>query len=268
MANNLMEFRTMYLRGIAKTWGNEAEYKALLCHEGRKGIFKALETWFGYKNPWTHVKIKILDPSVTSWNPKETASWTGPNNYYIINLPKKPEGMDDLSVPLAEYYELFPTLFGCEKKKDEDKEQQPEPAVGGSLPLDLGVEDNKFFEFGGLTLRAIALAWRNPEFKEELKAASSITGAEEATEYKDATEVLSKWLGYNNPWNFYISFKENDHFEWDPNEADGNGAWVNVPRNQIWLHYPNPPGEEDLDLRAIALTSYNNTGPEYPFTCC
>ncbi len=42
--------------------------------------------------------------------------------------------------------------------------------------------------------------------------------------------------------------------------------WTCLAKNTIYMSYPKNPGD-DMSLRAIALTSYNSSGPQYPFTC-
>ena len=49
---------------------------------------------------------------------------------------------------------------------------------------------------------------------------------------------------------------------WSDSASHKNGF---VTVNGIRLNYPTAPVE--VELRPIALTSYNNTGPAYPFTC-
>jgi len=79
--------------------------------------------------------------------------------------------------------------------------------------------------------------------------------------------VLSQWLGYNNPFNFKILFTTNSAFTWDATKCEWNqkNADGTAIKNAIRLNYPTAPVEENM--RAIALTSYNNTGDPYPFTC-
>lgn len=127
-----------------------------------------------------------------------------------------------------------------------------------ALPTDLGIPGcgpDSMPAFGGLVLRAIALAWTDPNFKEALLYPPS----------GDASAVLSQWLGYNSPFNFKIKFVTNPGLNWDGekwNLDDSNGKPI---KNRIVLNYPNAP--KDKALQPIALTSYNNTGPAYPFTC-
>lgn len=60
-----------------------------------------------------------------------------------------------------------------------------------ALPTDLGIPGcgpDSMPAFGGLVLRAIALAWTDPDFKEALLYPPG----------GDASSVLSQWLGYTN----------------------------------------------------------------------
>ena len=104
-------------------------------------------------------------------------------------------------------------------------------------------------------LRAVALYWTDANFARELVEAGTT----------DASFVLSRWLGYNNPFNFLLRFTPNPDFTW-------NGSCWNLQepggqpiKNAIVLNFPLAPDAERI--WPVALTSYNNTGPAYPFTC-
>lgn len=243
----LMSFRLAYLRSIANSW-DSGNYKSILL--GADNILDANEKFIKngfvdyFKNLRNvNIKIKLIkqedEGKKTKWEPMETAGWIGLNDKFIINIPKKPETKDQ-SGKLAEYYQLFPTLLGTQESKEECDQHQGR--VASELPQDLGTNPGPFLELGGVTLRAIALAWKDDHFCKELTNPSE----------NDATPVLSKYLGYNNPWNFSIQFVETP-------ETDYKKIV-----NTIELNYPESP---DVNFRAIALTSYNNTGPAYPFTC-
>jgi ribosomally synthesized peptide (two-chain TOMM family) len=144
----------------------------------------------------------------------------------------------------------------------------------------VGIADGGYGEnfliFGSIVMRAIALAWKNVKFREEL-----FNDFE-----KDKTGVLSEYLGFNNPWNFQIIFKKwiiipiltdsmknmQTGFYWKKGTARRGGhgtlgCWLEdkIPFNLIQLNYPNKP--RDKDSWPIALNTYNCTGPAYPFTC-
>ena len=246
MTNPLMNLRLAYLRAVAKAWMEEDFKNKLLKADDILPILVD-EKEFGFESPWTLVELKLVDDKDrrTEWHPRETAGWIGSDDKFVINFPDKPRKGQGVRA-LAAYYQLFPTLFGPEKDKK----------IGGALPLDLGVSPEPFLKFGGVTLRAIALAWKDEDFKKELA--------------NDATHALSRYLGYRSPWNFGLQFIKNEfdkYFKWD----ERTGSWVaqkkeDIPKNRIELHFPVKPDVNEEYL-PIALTSYNNTGPEYPFSC-
>ncbi len=251
MVNQLMNFRLAYLRAIAKAWNDE----------GFKEILTTTENLLESEDPVIlelfsnvhlgNISVKIIDyeENPSEWHPKKAAGWIGPDDYFHINLPGTPH-VEEQAQALAAYYELFPTIFGAGNNEEEIETEDRKPVVGGPLPQGLGVDPESFLDFGGVTLRAVALAWNDKTFLDELTKDN----------LKDKTPVLSKYLGYNNPWNFNILFNYCDDFTW-------NGAsWSDsFPNNRVVLHYPRKP--DDISYEAIALTSYNNTGPEYPFSC-
>lgn len=251
--NPLMKLRLAYLRLIAESWRDD-DLKNDIIHG--KDIFTLLKD-YGFHSPWKHLELVLVhdEHKKTEWHPSETSGWIGSDDTFIINIPKKPEDVEQHARALAAYYQLFPTLFGLSgEEKEEDH------GFSGALPLDLGVDSAVFLEFGALTLRAIALAWGNQTFLDEL---ATPMGAQP----KDAKPALGRWLGYNAPWNFDIHFIIDPQFRWksDQKKKHSQGHYTGIPKNSIVLHYPVKPEKEQF--HAIALTSYNCTGPAYPFSC-
>jgi ribosomally synthesized peptide (two-chain TOMM family) len=246
MINPLMRLRLAYLRLIAESWGNDE-----LRRQITKGtdIFPFLEK-YGFISPWKHIELHLVDDGLwpTEWVPEETSGWIGSDDSFFINIPDKPSDEKQPVKALASYYQIFPTLFGLSYEKRNS-------SLDGALPLNLGVDSESFLEFGSVTLRAIALAWENDGFKTEL------------TKQEGAKPALSRWLGYTAPWNFNIRFNVSNHFIWNGKTENANdpAMWTGIPKNIITLHYPVKPSDEKF--HAIALTSYNNTGPAYPFSC-
>lgn len=240
MVDRLMSFRLAYLRAIAESWKDPFFKEKLLNADDIQEILQNAP--YSFVSPWKQVKIRLVDDSNTVWEPVETAGWVGANDSFVISIPGKPHQKDQQVQALAAYYQIFPDLFGTQQTVSSG------PVIEAALPVDLGTSPEPFLEFGGVTLRALALAWENERFLIELTDPSLI----------DATPVLSKYLGYNNPWNFNIRFISTD-FGWDGKN------WTKIPKNVVELHYPRKPAEERF--QPIALTSYNNTGPAYPFTC-
>lgn len=252
MISPLMRLRLAYLRVIAKSW-RDKEFKKSIVNTG--DIFETLKE-YGFDSPWEYLEFHLVDDEPkTMWKPMETAGWIGSNDRFVLYIPAKPDETNCPEQALASYYQMFPTLFGPTRFGPSGQEI----ALKQSLNYDLGVGPEPFLEFGAVTLRAIALAWENPEFRQDL-------ATKNGSARKEAKTALSRWLGYTCPWNFDINFVEHPDFTWQP-ESGNTGAWNlnKIPKNIIELHYPEKPEEEQF--YAIALTSYNATGPAYPFSC-
>lgn len=253
MINPLMGFRLAHLRIIAKAWVDEAFRDKFTKPdaEGNGPDLLDVNNYTDYPDLYSmianlhmgNVEVQMVDyeKEPTEWNTQSSTGWVGSNDTFIINLPNNPK--KDQVEALTAYYQIFPTLFGVTVDSG--------TVVRGPLPQDLGVDSNPFLEFGGVTLRALALAWENKEFLKEL--------SDETLE--DATPVLSRWLGYNNPWNFKLKFQFGTGFKWDAK----NKMWTNPPKNVVKLHYPRKP--KDSGSQPIALATYNESGPQYPFSC-
>lgn len=309
MVNQLMNFRLQYLRAIATAWSDKNFENILINHENKsnppdildqdiQNKHKELKNFFKDVQ-LKHVSIKIFDDDndPTEWKDEDALGWTGSDDYFIIWLPNDPtvqleeliENKDNYRAHfLAEYYAKFPTLFGSPNCNEPFKVPKKNLATAsntntwntminnsfmqsgnGSSPIDLGVSPEPFLEFGGVTLRALALAWNNSTFSDELQNMEFKIG--KGKQFKipreDATPVLSKYLGYNNPWNFNMQFQFYDPFKKD---EKGNLIGAEIPKNVIMLHYPrNPAGRDDTKniILPMALASYNESGPAYPFTC-
>ncbi|MBV8620622.1 MAG: BMA_0021/BMA_0022 family TOMM bacteriocin [Curvibacter sp.] len=255
----MLEFRLAYLRAVARSWQDEGFRDRLL---DATDIQPLLAKEFGLRTVWPYLDISLQrsgDPNrQTVWKPLETAGWIGVDDAFEIVLPESPSAQ--ATEALAAYYQLFPDFMGPTGVIDSGDQGSGKGQLGGSLPTGLGIPGggaDSMLAFGGVVLRAIALAWENARFRAEL------------LEYgkTDATQVLSQWLGYNSPFNFFLRFSTNPALHWDAaqgqwNLKNPNGGLI---KNSIVLNYPNAPVE--TQLWPIALTSYNNTGSAYPFTC-
>ncbi|WP_280192388.1 BMA_0021/BMA_0022 family TOMM bacteriocin [Delftia sp. PS-11] len=254
-ADPLLAFRLAYLRGIARSWGDDAYRQELLA---QRDIQPLLHRDFGLSTLWPQLDISLLmsdDPAMRAqWKPMLTAGWIGPDDAFVIVLPQAPA--THATEALAAYYQMFPDFMG----NSAEFEESDSGALKGALPTGLGIPGggpDSLLAFGGVVLRAIALAWKSPEFHAALLRDDG----------SDKAAVLSQWLGYNNPFNFQISFVAEPSFTWDAARGQWNllredGSLI---KNRIVLNYPVAP--EEQDMWPIALTSYNNTGDAYPFTC-
>ncbi|KVL95008.1 BMA_0021/BMA_0022 family TOMM bacteriocin [Burkholderia stagnalis] len=106
-------------------------------------------------------------------------------------------------------------------------------------------------EFQKVYLRAIALSWRDPEFKGELLA--------------NPLEALAKYFGYQCPWIIDIEVVKAEAGRGWTSDGKGGGSW-NLPRNAMTVGIPEQP--TNLDEEAVALAAYCDAGPSYLFTCC
>jgi ribosomally synthesized peptide (two-chain TOMM family) len=253
MDNFLMDLRLAYLRAIADAWKDTTDTIKNTLIDSNTDLIDYLKKNYGLHSPWESITLQLFEffedeneNQKPEWKPMETAGWVGPNDRFIIHIPGKPDDPNQQVQALAAYYQLFPTLFGYKK------------LIGAGQPEDLGVDQKPFLEFGGVTLRAIALSWLDDDFLNELTHPT----------LADATPVLSRYLGYTNPWNFRIKFKVHPDFVWLAETPENKiPMWkdAQIPKNIIQLHYPTRPAESKF--WPIALTSYNNTGPAYPFSC-
>lgn len=258
VAEPLLEFRLAYLRAVARSWQDDAYRRELL---DQSDIQPMLQRDFGLPTVWPQLDVRLFqDPNPdmrAEWKPMLTSGWVGPDDSFIIVLPQAPSS-SHAAEALAAYYQLFPNFMGGAVSFD-----APEGAPGmmkAALPTGLGIPgggEGSLLAFGGLVLRVISLAWQSPEFLFDVTREPDVDKAPE----------LSQWLGYNNPFNFKILFTTNPAFTWDAanGEWNLNNANGSPIKNGILLNYPNAPQEESM--QAIALTSYNNTGDPYPFTC-
>ena len=251
----MLEFRLAYLRAIARSWADPAFTTTLLAADD---IQPLLVEQFGLTTVWPKLDIHLensVNPSEqTLWKPELTGGWIGMDDRFEIVLPTRPT--DGATEALAAFYQIFPDLLG--PVGDVEQEPASNGVIMAAMPTDLGIPGggaDSMLAFGGVVLRAIALAWTDADFKEALLNPPG----------GDATSVLSQWLGYNCPFNFVIQFKANPNLKWEDGKWLQKNADGSPIKNRIVLNYPNAPKDEPL--RPIALTSYNNTGPAYPFTC-
>lgn len=257
MLGSLTSFRLAYMRLLAEAWSDKEFEKILFKPE--TDIMEILsEEPYHFHSPWPYIKVQLIKSDEVKWDPMNTAGWICPNDYFIINLPTQNEVKGHEVQALAAYYQEFPTLLGVNKNPDKKKKKDSMPYHVEGAIADLGIDPTPFLEFGGITLRALALAWKDKDnspgpniFRNELYNKN----------LDDATPVLSKYLGFNNPWNFKLQFVESTEFKWNSKKL----KWDKIPHNLVKMHYPPKPEKDEY--MPIALTSYNNTGPAYPFTC-
>ncbi|MCL1123957.1 BMA_0021/BMA_0022 family TOMM bacteriocin [Shewanella surugensis] len=292
MSNTILSFKTAYLSAVAKSWVDK-NFEEDFHREGENNLLTFLEEHSGspkqFINPWKNLTINFLKDKKSGtnfledglhWDPIKTGRWVGDDDRLTIYLPRDPEDpllknnnvpnmIDNRVEALAKYNFIFPTFMGKIKSNFEmllnEKNQHEfiKLLIENEVPipsiLTMGVADFDLLDFSATVLRAISLYWEDDTFK------TSIINVDD--NYSDKTPILSKWFGYNNPWNFIINFKKCDSFYLlKANEAQ-------YPANVISLGKPkkphNPNGNQnDKAVLPIALAAYNDDGNSYPFTCC
>jgi ribosomally synthesized peptide (two-chain TOMM family) len=128
-------------------------------------------------------------------------------------------------------------------------------------------------------LKAIALSWRNPEFKQELIENPRIALAQhfgytlpnyidltvfEANDPQNHTPVTQVNDGRRTDAEHENVKERSAHREYGYHPEEGGSPWV-MPNNQINLPLPPPPA--NLKDQAIALASFSNSN-SYPFSTC
>lgn len=153
-----------------------------------------------------------------------------------------------------------------------------------NLANDLGMGGMRSFKaFSGVLMQMIAAAWSHDGYFNYLTTESVITpvGTPQSV-YRD------EFVEFRNPWSFNIIFRKAEDSAWNDN------SWTNLEYTDIYMNYPTIPKSAmgqfnsgkntymnagaDLDRKAVskaesfwraeAIARYNNTGPEYPFSCC
>ncbi|MGK3989563.1 BMA_0021/BMA_0022 family TOMM bacteriocin [Sorangium sp. So ce136] len=241
--------RTAYLRAIARAW-RDPGFLEQLVHKSKKhhyGVLPLLEEQYKFKFPF-NIKFAISENPRPQWRPNEMLGWLADGDEINITLPGPPalreprdhdEPLTTRADAIALYCQWFPSMLGP-------------PRDGTSQPPD------DFAEFGVITARLLAMTWYDENFKEQL------FGSE------DARRLVQAAMGIIVQWNFKLKFS---YLDWEEfwkdipyqGQLDGQAAKSIPARVKITVNIPqNPP---DDAIWPIALAAYNDTGPQYPFTC-
>ncbi|WP_437906588.1 BMA_0021/BMA_0022 family TOMM bacteriocin [Sorangium sp. So ce327] len=232
--------RTAYLRAIARAWRDRDFLKQLVSasKEDPYGVLPLLEKEYGFKFPFS-VKFAISDEPRPQWRPNEMLGWLADGDEIDIILPGPPTDGTPPADALALYCQWFPSMLGP-------------PTDGTSQPPD------DFGEFGVITSRLLAMTWYDEKFKEQLFAS------------KDARRLVQASMGMIIHWNFKLKFSSL-HWEkfWHniPYQGQGDGQSASRIPARVTITVNIPQAPPDDAIWPIALAAYNDTGPQYPFTC-
>jgi ribosomally synthesized peptide (two-chain TOMM family) len=244
--DDMMRFRTAYLRAIARAWSDEAFFRAMTSWKTN-----GYDGWSYLPSPLPRWNVELLFAADVlpgnGYRPDLTGSWVGPGAIFTLRLPRAPAG--DQVKALAAYYSEMPTPFGQGRPRVEGWIEPGEgtPEVGdsaGSGGAGMG-HWNDALVLGGTVLRALALSWSDQTFSEQFFG-------------KHAIDALQSWLGYTLPWNMQLEAEQVSDVTWNGKK------WSPRPSNSLRLWVPNKP---DTRHHALALASYNQTGNAYPLTC-
>lgn len=253
MTSSLLSFRLAYLMSITEAWQNENYKKELLESENVLN-FRGFTRYLPNEDPVQWKASIVLKENGLRWKPSGAPvgsnGWMGPYDDFIIKLPNKPADPAQEPIALSAYYQQFPTFFGG--GYGDSAPASNVSASGGVTKVGgLGIGGPEtFLSFGALTLRVIAYAWENNEFFERLTDPG----------LDNAAELLTEYFQFTNPWNFNIRFEKDENFNWDSEKK----CWPVDILNRIELNFPDTPVVDD---QAIAIASYNDSGPAYPYTC-
>jgi len=252
--NTLIEFRVTYMRAIAKAW-SDPTFKASLLKWKRDDTkdHPLKELGFNPRDHWPKLEVEFVETGGT-WKPHTTGGWYSSGEVgetLTLRLPLDPayafpkNDKGQWTEALAGFYQRYPTLFGT---KDKGLDTQ-------SYLTDLG-STQPFFDFAGVIVRALALAWNDELFRGQLT--------------ENAANALLGWLGYTFPWGIPLKIVPTTKPQWvcRSRKKGTYFDWDHLEPNTLTLAIPQKPNDSDPMILPIALAAYNNTGPAYPFTCC
>jgi ribosomally synthesized peptide (two-chain TOMM family) len=270
--NQLMLFRTIYLRSIAEAWANPSFRSDLLTD-----AVAAMRNYFGFAWRWGSIC------SLTVFEDRRSLRWihdrwvwsrnTGEG--LTLNVPLSPPpgtSAAQQSRALADWYRQRSSLFsddwGTPYGPDGPQQSAP-PGAGQALP-DVGTgspapdggympSSEDFASFKVVLLAAIAKAWGDERFRQKLQI--------------DATTALRDIRGYELPWDLGIYLCDDPAATWkspDPgNPPDHHQSyWTNETPHALKLLLPAKLDQVDVTCEPVALAMYNAAGAEYPFSCC
>jgi ribosomally synthesized peptide (two-chain TOMM family) len=269
--DQLMLFRTIYLRSIAEAWANPAFHNHLL-HDA----VAAMRSYFGFSWRWGNVcsLTVIEDRKHLKWIRDR---WVWSRNLeegLTLNVPLSPPPGTDAtqqSRALADWYRQRSSLFS-DNWGTVYGPHGPVPStspVGLNLP-DVGADSpppdggympssEDFDSFKIVLLAAIAKAWGDEGFRDKLQL--------------DAKTALREIRGYELSWNLGIYVCHDPKATWTapepgPPPSQHQSYWHDETPHTLKLYLPAKLDSSDLACEPIALAMYNAAGAQYPFTCC
>jgi len=259
--DDLMRFRTAWLRAIALAWEDTTFQGALLADP----ITALAGGAIGFHWPWSGiVDLSVASDDTFVWKDtskrgsKAKTGWQWPkvktpNEWLVISLPLLPKAINgndiaeaDLPSALADYYNGQPTLFGTPYAA---KIKAFDFKAAGPTFIGPGTD---FMNFEVALLLVLAERW-----KDRKKLGTKPVGPQGLN-----TSLKTYAKKYSIPWALSISLEDDPTIRWDKT----TGTWKNPSPHRLQLELPTVPNSPTS--RTLALAEYNATGAEFPFSCC
>jgi ribosomally synthesized peptide (two-chain TOMM family) len=294
--DNLLAFRTTFMRAIAQAWGDREFKHALL-----QDPVAALRTYLDFEWPWPErCELKVEEAGGRyEWIGEDWVWAQGFWESLTMHLPLDPEvhGIPPKyqAMALADYYRQHSSLFDDdwgkndprppegtlpakpgghsvrERRDDADADRSSSDLVAPPLPTLSFANANAE---AGFNSPAPRYGFVPPEseftaFKVVLVAA--ISKAWRDDRFKEILSIDSKLAmstirGYRVPWALTFPMRPDLRARWQPPTGGQPSFWYNATPHTLKLYLPSKP--KSLDSEPVALATYNATGAEYPFTCC
>jgi len=285
--NELLSFRTMFLRAVAQAWADPGFKQQLVAAPEQ-----ALWAYFHYRWPWPNAcELQVVDTKHQfNWTRNEWVWSSAVHEDLILFVPIDAAEIDprDHGVALADYYRARESLFqddwGAHDNPnpglalcEEPATSKPAPrssvreaatqsqrsglhAIGEDTPLPpegLVPSSSDFTGFQVALLAAMGRAWQDPEYRALLQ--------------RDAIKALTAIRGYKLPWEFNLRIQHDPGARWHPPHPQSpdrpvcQSHWSLRKKTILRLALPERPAQ--VLSEPIALAMYNATGATYPFTC-
>jgi len=279
LINQLIEFRTIYLKAVARAAVN-LEFRQELTNPDRDPLVLLRES-FGYECPWDLTLVlrdsadqgPRLDPGNGS---VMTQPYTG--EWITIYIPNRPDGDPTVLLESLAAYYYENAWFLRDRTRDPKPPPSPVSPTHGSSGwssvdslrirtnrFDLGDCSDDFLAFGAALFNAVALAWNNAMFMDLL--------TQKVTQPKQTITLLNEWLEYKYPWEFELSVEVDDKAHYDR----ATQKWhIKPPLLMLTLPWMTGAKTDEQEVASnnerpgvaiIGLALYNTDGPGYPFTC-
>ena len=294
--DSLLEFRTVWLCAIAKSWNEPKFRRSLLDSEHAEDLLS--ETFRPYTWPWKGVlTLSVFDAKkfkygVSNWIFPPTPAEEG----FTIHVPlEPPKGSDPKDHPsiLAEYYRQRPSLltpgggalkgwsFAVSPTFREHLSSPPTPIFPASAALTAGAPrettdatPTREFFVSSSALKEGPSAGKGsliPNITDfanfEVALLHAVAKAWHSKSFRDQlqekpAQALATCEHFHPAWKMTLRIADDDKARWDPSQQ----MWRDLSPNALVLSLPQTPPQ--VEKRPVALAQYNATGAEYPFSCC